>query len=33
MTVARVIGRVEVRTGYKAHIKFRISLEQCLARE
>ncbi|MBR6030269.1 MAG: hypothetical protein IKP40_14390 [Clostridia bacterium] len=32
MIVARLIERVEVRTGYKVHIKFRISLEQYLGK-
>ncbi|MBR4457347.1 MAG: recombinase family protein [Clostridia bacterium] len=32
MIVARLIERVEVRTGYKVHIKFRISPEQYLGK-
>ena len=33
LIVARLIDRVEVRTGYKVHIKFKISLKQFLGQE
>ena len=33
MIIARLIERVDVATGYKVHIKFRISLRQFLGQE
>ena len=33
LIVSRLIERVEVRTGYKMHIKFKISLKQFLGQE
>ena len=33
LIVSRLIERVEVRTGYKLHIKFKISLKQFLGQE
>ena len=33
LIVARLIERVDVSTGYKVHIKFRISLKQFLGQE
>ena len=33
LIVARLIERIEVKTGYKVHIKFKISLKQFLAQE
>ena len=33
LIVSRLIERVDVRTGYKVHIKFKISLKQFLGQE
>ena len=33
LIVARLIDRIEVKTGYKVHIKFKISLKQFLGQE
>ena len=33
LIVSRLIDRVDVRTGYKVHIKFKISLKQFLGQE
>ena len=33
LIVARLIERIEVKTGYKVHIKFKISLKQFLGQE
>ena len=33
LIVARLIYRIEVKTGYKVHIKFKISLKQFLGQE
>ena len=33
LIVSRLIKRVDVRTGYKVHIKFKISLKQFLGQE
>jgi hypothetical protein len=33
MIIARLVERVDVSTGYKVHIKFRISLKQFLGQE
>ena len=33
LIVARLVERVDVSTGYKVHIKFRISLKQFLGQE
>jgi len=33
MFIARLMERVDVRTGYKVHIKFKISLKQFLGQE